>query len=195
MFTGIIESIGRIIKIKREEKNLRFTIQCSFANELKVDQSVSHNGVCLTVVSIQGNEYDVIAIDETLKRTNFFMLKEGDEVNLERCTKVGDRLDGHIVQGHIDTVAKVVNIVSQQGSWLMHFNYDKQENITVEKGSICVNGISLTVVESGEDNFSVAIIPYTYEHTNFKKLKAGDLVNIEFDIIGKYISRLMQKTV
>ena len=195
MFTGIIESIGRIIKIKREEKNLRFTIQCSFANELKVDQSVSHNGVCLTVVSIQGNEYDVIAIDETLKRTNFFMLKEGDEVNLERCTKVGDRLDGHIVQGHIDTVAKVVNIVSQQGSWLMYFNYDKQENITVEKGSICVNGISLTVVESGEDNFSVAIIPYTYEHTNFKKLKAGDLVNIEFDIIGKYISGLMQKTV
>ena len=195
MFTGIIESIGRIIKIKREEKNLRFTIQCSFANELKVDQSVSHNGVCLTVVSIQGNEYDVIAIDETLKRTNFFMLKEGDEVNLERCTKVGDRLDGHIVQGHIDTVAKVVNIVSQQGSWLMYFNYDKQENITVEKGSICVNGISLTVVESGEGNFSVAIIPYTYEHTNFKKLKAGDLVNIEFDIIGKYISRLMQKTV
>ena len=184
-----------MIKIKREEKNLRFTIQCSFANELKVDQSVSHNGVCLTVVSIQGNEYDVIAIDETLKRTNFFMLKEGDEVNLERCTKVGDRLDGHIVQGHIDTVAKVVNIVSQQGSWLMHFNYDKQENITVEKGSICVNGISLTVVESGEDNFSVAIIPFTYEHTNFKKLKAGDLVNIEFDIIGKYISRLMQKTV
>ena len=195
MFTGIIESTGRIIKIKREEKNLRFTIQCSFANELKVDQSVSHNGVCLTVVSIQGNEYDVIAIDETLKRTNFFMLKEGDEVNLERCTKVGDRLDGHIVQGHIDTVAKVVNIVSQQGSWLMYFNYDKQENITVEKGSICVNGISLTVVESGEDNFSVAIIPYTYEHTNFKKLNAGDLVNIEFDIIGKYISRLMQKTV
>ena len=188
MFTGIIESIGRIIKIKREEKNLRFTIQCSFANELKVDQSVSHNGVCLTVVSIQGNEYDVIAIDETLKRTNFFMLKEGDEVNLERCTKVGDRLDGHIVQGHIDTVAKVVNIVSQQGSWLMYFNYDKQENITVEKGSICVNGISLTVVESGEDNFSVAIIPYTYEYTNFKKLKVGDLVNIEFDIIGKYIS-------
>ena len=195
MFTGIIESIGRVIKIKKEEKNLRFTIQCSFANELKVDQSVSHNGVCLTVVSIQGNEYDVIAIDETLKRTNFFMLKEGDEVNLERCTKVGDRLDGHIVQGHIDTVAKVVNIVSQQGSWLMYFNYDKQENITVEKGSICVNGISLTVVESGEDNFSVAIIPFTYEHTNFKKLKAGDLVNIEFDIIGKYISRLMQKTV
>ena len=195
MFTGIIESIGRVIKIKREEKNLHFTIQCSFANELKVDQSVSHNGVCLTVVSIQGNEYDVIAIDETLKRTNFFMLKEGDEVNLERCTKVGDRLDGHIVQGHIDTVAKVVNIVSQQGSWLMYFNYDKQENITVEKGSICVNGISLTVVESGEDNFSVAIIPFTYEHTNFKKLKAGDLVNIEFDIIGKYISRLMQKTV
>ena len=195
MFTGIIESIGRIIKIKREEKNLRFTIQCSFANELKVDQSVSHNGVCLTVVSIQGNEYDVIAIDETLKRTNLPMLKEGDDVNLERCTKVGDRLDGHIVQGHIDTVAKVTNIISQQGSWLMYFEYDKQDNITVEKGSICVNGISLTVVDSGDDNFSVAIIPYTYEQTNFKKLKVGDLVNIEFDIIGKYVSRLMQKIV
>ena len=195
MFTGIVESIGRVIKIKKEEKNLRFTIQCSFTNELKVDQSVSHNGVCLTVVSIHGNEYDVIAIDETLKRTNLPMLKEGDDVNLERCTKVGDRLDGHIVQGHIDTVAKVTNIISHQGSWLMYFEYDKQDNITVEKGSICVNGISLTVVDSGDDNFSVAIIPYTYEQTNFKKLKVGDLVNIEFDIIGKYVSRLMQKIV
>ena len=195
MFTGIIESTGIVIKIKKEEKNLRFTIQCSFANELKVDQSVSHNGVCLTVVSIHGNEYDVIAIDETLKRTNLSMLKEGDEINLERCTKVGDRLDGHIVQGHVDTLAKVTNIISQQGSWLMYFNYEKQDNITVEKGSICVNGISLTVVESGDDNFSVAIIPYTYEQTNFKKLKVGDFVNIEFDIIGKYVSRLMQKIV
>ena len=195
MFTGIIESTGIVIKIKKEEKNLRFTIQCSFANELKVDQSVSHNGVCLTVVSIHGNEYDVIAIDETLKRTNLSMLKEGDEINLERCTKVGDRLDGHIVQGHVDTLAKVTNIISQQGSWLMYFDYEKQDNITVEKGSICVNGISLTVVESGDDNFSVAIIPYTYEQTNFKKLKVGDFVNIEFDIIGKYVSRLMQKIV
>ena len=195
MFTGIIESTGIVIKIKKEEKNLRFTIQCSFANELKVDQSVSHNGVCLTVVSIHGNEYDVIAIDETLKRTNLSMLKEGDEINLERCTKVGDRLDGHIVQGHVDTLAKVTNIISQKGSWLMYFNYEKQDNITVEKGSICVNGISLTVVESGDDNFSVAIIPYTYEQTNFKKLKVGDFVNIEFDIIGKYVSRLMQKIV
>ena len=123
------------------------------------------------------------------------MLKEGDEINLERCTKVGDRLDGHIVQGHVDTLAKVTNIISQKGSWLMYFNYEKQDNITVEKGSICVNGISLTVVESGDDNFSVAIIPYTYEQTNFKKLKVGDFVNIEFDIIGKYISRLMQKIV
>ena len=195
MFTGIIETTGTVTKIKKEDNNLRLSIQCSFANELKVDQSVSHNGVCLTVVSIYGNEYDVITIDETLKRTNLSMLKEGDEINLERCTKVGDRLDGHIVQGHVDTVAKVVNIVSQNGSWLMYFNYDKQENVTVEKGSICVNGISLTVLESGDDNFSVAIIPYTYEHTNFKKLKAGDLVNIEFDIIGKYISRLIQKAI
>ncbi len=195
MFTGIIESIGRVIKIKKEEKNLRFSIQCSFANELKVDQSVSHNGVCLTVVSFHGNEYDVIAIDETLNRSNLSFLKEGDEINLERCTKVGDRLDGHIVQGHVDTLAKVTNIISQKGSWLMYFNYEKQDNITVEKGSICVNGISLTVVESGDDNFSVAIIPYTYEQTNFKKLKVGDFVNIEFDIIGKYVSRLMQKIV
>ncbi len=195
MFTGIIETTGTVTKINKEDNNLRLSIQCSFANELKVDQSVSHNGVCLTVVSIYGNEYDVITIDETLKRTNLSMLKEGDEINLERCTKVGDRLDGHIVQGHVDTVAKVVNIVSQNGSWLMYFNYDKQENVTVEKGSICVNGISLTVLESGDDNFSVAIIPYTYEHTNFKKLKAGDLVNIEFDIIGKYISRLIQKAI
>ena len=156
---------------------------------------MSHNGVCLTVISILGNEYDVIAINETLKRTNFSKLKEGDEINLERCTKVGDRLDGHIVQGHIDAVAKVTNIISQQGSWLMYFDYEKQENVTVEKGSICVNGISLTVVDSGDDNFSVAIIPYTYEQTNFKKLKVGDFVNIEFDIIGKYVSRLMKKIV
>ncbi len=195
MFTGIIETTGTVIKINKEGNNLRLSIQCSFTNELKVDQSVSHNGVCLTVVSIHGNEYEVITIDETLKRTNLSLLKEGDEINLERCTKVGDRLDGHIVQGHVDTVAIVVNIVSQNGSWLMYFNYHKQENVTVEKGSICVNGISLTVIESGDDNFSVAIIPYTYEHTNFKKLKAGDLVNIEFDIIGKYISRLIKKTV
>ena len=195
MFTGIIESTGVVIKIKKEEKNLRFTFQCSFADELKIDQSVAHNGVCLTVISIHENSYDVIAIDETLKRTNLSFLNEGDEINLERCTKVGDRLDGHIVQGHVDTVAKVTRIISEQGSWMMYFNYTKQNNVTVEKGSICVNGISLTVVDSGDDNFSVAIIPYTYENTNFKKLIAGDVVNIEFDIIGKYVSKLVQKAI
>ena len=194
MFTGIIESIGKLVKIKKEEKNLRLSIQCSFTEELKIDQSVSHNGVCLTVILIQENSYDVIAIDETLKRTNLSFLNVGDEINLERCTKVGDRLDGHIVQGHVDTVAKVIGIKSEQGSWLMYFNYGNQNNVTVEKGSICVNGISLTVVDSGDDNFSVAIIPYTYDHTNFKKLKIGDVVNIEFDIIGKYVSKLVQKT-
>ncbi len=195
MFTGIIESIGTVIKIKKEGKNLCLSIQCSFADELKVDQSVAHNGVCLTVILIHGNVYDVIAIDETLKRTNLALLKEGDEINLERCTKVGDRLDGHIVQGHVDIVAKVTKIIPQQGSWLMYFNYDKQDYVTVEKGSVCVNGISLTVVDSGIDNFSVAIIPYTYENTNFNKLKIGDAVNIEFDIIGKYVSQLLKKTI
>jgi len=191
MFTGIIESTGSILKIKREEKNLRLSIKCSFADELKIDQSVAHNGVCLTVVAINGNAYDVVAIDETLKRSNLGSLKEGNEINLERCTKLGDRLDGHIVQGHVDTVAKVTKIDTQKGSWLMHFEYDNQKYITVEKGSVCVNGVSLTVVDSGINNFSVAIIPYTFENTNFKNLRVGETVNIEFDVIGKYVERLI----
>jgi riboflavin synthase len=178
MFTGIVESTGTIKKIK---------------NEVKVDQSVSHNGVCLTVVSIKGKIYDVVAIDETLTRSNLSLLKEGNVVNLERCTKVGDRLDGHIVQGHVDTVAKVMKISQQEGSWIFYFQYEDEKYITVEKGSICVNGISLTVVDSVKNNFSVAIIPYTFEHTNFKDLKVDDVVNIEFDIIGKYVERLMKK--
>ena len=193
MFTGIIEETGLIMKVVKEGTNLRFTIQCSFLDELKVDQSVAHNGVCLTVVSIKDKTYDVVAIDETLKRSNLGFLKEGDVINLERCTKLGDRLDGHIVQGHVDTVAKISKIVSQNGSWLMYFNFENQNYVTVEKGSICVNGISLTVVDSGKDNFSVAIIPYTYENTNLNKLKTDDFVNVEFDIIGKYVQKILQK--
>ncbi len=191
MFTGIIEATGSVTKIEREEKNLRITIRCPFTNDLKVDQSVAHNGVCLTVVAITGDQYDVIAIDETLKRSNLGTVKAGDEINLERCMKLNDRLDGHIVQGHVDTTAKVESVLSQGGSWLISFSYDDDKYITVEKGSVCINGVSLTVVDSAKNNFSVAIIPFTWEHTNFKNLKSGDRVNIEFDIIGKYVARLL----
>lgn len=191
MFTGIIEAIGSVTKIEGEEKNLRITIHCPFTNDLKVDQSVAHNGVCLTVVAITGDQYDVIAIDETLKRSNLGTVKAGDEINLERCMKLNDRLDGHIVQGHVDTTAKVESVLSQGGSWLISFSYDDDKYITVEKGSVCINGVSLTVVDSAKNNFSVAIIPFTWEHTNFKNLKSGDRVNIEFDIIGKYVARLL----
>jgi riboflavin synthase len=195
MFTGIIESTGKVTKVKSEENNLRITVQCIFTEELKVDQSISHNGVCLTVVNITGNEYEVVAIDETLKRTNFSKIKVGNEINLERSVKVGDRLDGHIVQGHVDDVAKVDRIISQEGSWLFYFTYENSENITVEKGSVCVNGISLTVVDSGKNNFSVAVIPYTYDNTNLKNLSEGDIVNIEFDIVGKYVRKLANQLI
>jgi riboflavin synthase len=191
MFTGIVEETGIIRKISGENSNVRFTIACSFVNELKIDQSVSHNGICLTVVGINNDTYDVVAINETLQRSNINSLKEGDEINLERCTKVGDRLDGHIVQGHVDTTAVVKSITDQNGSWIFFFEYEDSKYITVEKGSICVNGVSLTVVESNEKSFSVAIIPYTFEHTNFKTFRIGDVVNLEFDIIGKYITRLI----
>ena len=190
MFTGIVEEIGFLRKIKKENGNVRLTVECSFTNELKVDQSVSHNGVCLTVVGKKNNTYDVIAVDETLKRSNIGLLAAGDEINLERCTKLGDRLDGHIVQGHVDIVAKIKKIELKKGSWLMHFEYENAKYITVEKGSICVNGISLTVVDSGKKNFSAAIIPYTFENTNFRNLKTGSIVNVEFDIIGKYLQKL-----
>jgi riboflavin synthase len=192
MFTGIVEETGIIRKISGENSNVRFTIACSFVNELKIDQSVSHNGICLTVVGINDDTYDVVAINETLQRSNINSLKEGDEINLERCTKVGDRLDGHIVQGHVDTTAVVKSITDQNGSWIFFFEYEDSKYITVEKGSICVNGVSLTVVESNEKSFSVAIIPYTFEHTNFKTFRIGDVVNLEFDIIGKYITRLIR---
>ncbi len=192
MFTGIIENTGTLVSTSKEGMNVRLRINCPFTDELKIDQSVAHNGICLTVVAITGNTYEVVAIEETLKRTNLRLLQTGDIINLERCMKVGDRLDGHIVQGHVDTVAKVTQIITMQGSWLIHFSYDDSKYITVEKGSVCVNGVSLTVVDSGEKTFSVAIIPYTFEHTNFKNLTVGGTVNIEFDIVGKYIARLVK---
>ena len=190
MFTGIIEQIGYITAIKKEGENIHFTVQSSIANELKIDQSVAHNGACLTVVSIKDDEYTVTAIHETLEKTNLGDWKVGTKVNLERCMQMNGRLDGHIVQGHVDTTATCANIEDQNGSWKFTFNY-LTEQVTVEKGSITVNGVSLTVVDSKDRQFSVCIIPYTYEHTNFHQLKIGDKINLEFDIIGKYVAKLM----
>ncbi|MFD2244806.1 riboflavin synthase [Pontibacter ruber] len=194
MFTGIIETLGQVETIREEGTNKHFILSSPFTHELKIDQSVAHNGVCLTVVAINGNSYTVTAIDETLKKTNLNSLKTGDKVNLERCMSANGRFDGHIVQGHVDQVAVCESVEDQNGSWLFTFKYDPTlGNVTVEKGSICVNGISLTVVNSQEDRFSVAIIPYTYEHTNLHQVKPGDTVNLEFDIIGKYVARLLGK--
>lgn len=193
MFTGIIETTGKIVSINHDGSNRHFTIECSITQELKIDQSVSHDGVCLTVVAIDGNRYTVTAIAETLKRSNLSGWKEGTVVNLERCMKADGRFDGHIVQGHVDQIAECVSVKDENGSWLYHFIYDASSgNITVEKGSVTVNGVSLTVVDSGKDSFSVAIIPYTFEHTNFKNIKPGTTVNLEFDIVGKYIRKLIQ---
>jgi riboflavin synthase len=194
MFTGIIEELGKIVEINRSGgENIEFTLEAKFAPELKPDQSVAHNGVCLTVTKVTGNKYSVVAVSETLLRTNLGKLKAGDFVNLERCLKIGDRLDGHIVQGHIDTVATVEDIIDQNGSTKFFFKYSETNNTTVEKGSVCINGVSLTVVDSGDNYFSVVIIPYTLEHTNFKYLKKGDTVNTEFDIVGKYITAQLKK--
>lgn len=191
MFTGIIEDLGIIKNLEVEGENLHITVQTSITSELKIDQSVAHNGVCLTVVSIDKDNYIVTAIKETLDKTNLGKLKSGDFVNVERAMKLGDRLDGHIVQGHVDQTAKCISIKEEDGSWVFTFKYDKAlNNITIEKGSITVNGVSLTVVNSKIDEFSVAIIPYTYEHTTFNKLKVGDTVNLEFDVVGKYVKRL-----
>lgn len=192
MFTGIIESVGIVKDLKTDQNNLHLTIECSFTNELKIDQSIAHNGVCLTVIHINGNQYTVTAIEETLAKTNLSALKENDFVNLERAMKLGERLDGHIVQGHVDQTAVCKHIENELGSWKFTFQYDSNlNNITIEKGSITVNGVSLTVIESKKDQFSVAIIPYTYEHTNFKRFEIGTKVNLEFDVIGKYVTRLM----
>ena len=191
MFTGIIETLGRVKKIKKDQGNTHFTIQTNITNELKIDQSVAHNGVCLTVVEIFDYNYVVTAIKETLDKTNLDKLSVDEEVNIERAMKLGDRLDGHIVQGHVDQIAVCTEIIENDGSWIFTFSYDSNaNNITIEKGSITVNGVSLTVVGSKSNQFSVAIIPYTYENTNFCKLEQGSVVNLEFDVIGKYVARL-----
>lgn len=193
MFTGIIETQAKLVKRVAEGSNVHFHFSSSITKELKIDQSVAHNGVCLTVVSLESPVYVVTAIDETLKRTNLGLLNEGEMVNLERCMVAGGRLDGHIVQGHVDQTAKVSHIENLDGSWKFYFEYESKEgNITVEKGSITINGTSLTVVDSKPGAFSVAIIPYTFDHTNFNQLKVGDVVNIEFDILGKYIANYLK---
>lgn len=193
MFTGIIEDIGTVSNLKTELDNLHITVKSTMTPELKIDQSVAHNGVCLTVVAINSNEYTVTAIKETLNKTNLSTLKIGDQINLERAMKLGDRLDGHMVQGHVDQTAVCTHVEEANGSWVFSFDYDASlNNITIEKGSITINGTSLTVVNSKKDSFSVAIIPYTYNHTNFNRFKKGTIVNLEFDVLGKYVSRLLE---
>jgi len=193
MFTGIIETLGEISDIKKEGTNQHFVVRSAISNELKIDQSVSHDGVCLTVTKVENGLHWVTAIDETLKKSNLASLRKGSKVNLERCMLNNGRFDGHIVQGHVDQIGVVKKITEQSGSWLFDFEYDHQlGNVTVEKGSIAVNGTSLTCFDSRSNSFRVAIIPYTFEHTNFHMLKVGDVVNLEFDIIGKYVKRLLQ---
>lgn len=195
MFTGIVETLGEVVQIESEGTNINFTLKSSLASELKVDQSVCHNGVCLTVTGVTGDSYGVTAVAETLSKTNLGDLKTGSKVNLERCMPANGRFDGHIVQGHVDQTGICTSVEDQNGSWLFSFSYDPGANdhITVEKGSITVNGVSLTVVNSREGSFQVAIIPYTYEFTNFHLLQVGDTVNLEFDVIGKYIQRIMSR--
>ncbi|MDG1930429.1 MAG: riboflavin synthase [Flavobacteriaceae bacterium] len=191
MFTGIIETMGTITRIEREGGNVHYSLSSNITHELKIDQSLAHNGVCLTVVAIDGDQYTVTAIQETLDKTALKQWTVGDKINLERAMRLGDRLDGHLVQGHVDEVASCISVEDQDGSWLYRFAYSEDsKNLTIEKGSICVNGTSLTVVGSASNTFGVAIIPYTYEHTFFHQLQKGDLVNIEFDMVGKYIAKL-----
>lgn len=193
MFTGIVETTGTISAIESEGTNLTFRLESSMASELKIDQSVSHNGVCLTVTSVSDGSYTVTAVDETLRKTNLGQLKVGDRVNLERCMPAHGRFDGHIVQGHVDQTGVCTHVQDMNGSWLFDFQYEPDEsgNITVEKGSICINGVSLTVFNSQPDRFRVTIIPYTYEHTTFRDLTVGAKVNLEFDIVGKYIKKML----
>ncbi len=193
MFTGIVEATGKITGKKEDGGNVHFSVSAPFVSELKVDQSIAHNGVCLTVTEIQETHYTVTAISETLRKTNLGALQPGDLVNLERCMKIGDRLDGHIVQGHVDTTADCFDVKEDNGSWMFRFRYDEKAGLTVSKGSVCINGVSLTVVDARPGEFGVAIIPYTFEHTNFSSLKEGQKVNIEFDIIGKYVAALVNK--
>jgi riboflavin synthase len=194
VFTGIIESVGKVKQLEPEKSNITFCIESEISNQLKVDQSVSHDGVCLTVIKVQGNLHWVTAINETLAKSNLHGWEVGTQVNLERCMIANGRFDGHIVQGHVDQVGLVKSIADENGSWLFELEYDSAlGNVTVEKGSIAINGVSLTCFDSEEGSFKVAIIPYTYEHTGFGKLKVGDRVNLEFDIVGKYVKRLMGK--
>ena len=191
MFTGIIETLGTIQEIRKDKDNIHITVNSSITNELKIDQSVAHNGICLTVVAILESNYTVTAIGETIKKTTISHWQTNESINLERAMKLGDRLDGHIVQGHVDQIGTCIVAKETNGSWYYTFEYDESlGNITIEKGSVTVNGVSLTVVDSSKNKFSVAIIPYTYEHTNFKNIEAGTKVNLEFDVIGKYVSRL-----
>lgn len=191
MFTGIIEGFGKVIELKSDQENLHITLESKLTRELKIDQSLAHNGVCLTVVDIKGNKYVVTAIQETLLKSNLGDLKLGDFINLERAMKINGRLDGHIVQGHVDQTGRCIGVENKDGSWVYEFEYTLDPgNITIEKGSITINGVSLTVINSGINTFSVAIIPYTYEHTNFNFIKVGDIVNLEFDMIGKYIKKI-----
>ena len=191
MFTGIIEGFGKVIELKSDQENLHITLESKLTRELKIDQSLAHNGVCLTVVDIKGNQYVVTAVQETLVKSNLGDLKVGDFINLERAMKINGRLDGHIVQGHVDQTGKCIGVKNKDGSWIYKFDYASDlGNITIEKGSITINGVSLTVINSGINTFSVAIIPYTYEHTNFNFIKVGDIVNLEFDMIGKYIKKI-----
>lgn len=195
MFTGIIEGLATVENIIQDKTNTHFVLSCNFIDELKIDQSVAHNGVCLTVVELTDSTYTVTAIDETLKITNLNDWKIGYKINLERCVKVSDRLDGHVVQGHVDQIGTLEKIEDENGSYKLYIRYKSKEYMTVKKGSICVNGISLTVVDSEEDMFSIAVIPYTWEHTNLSQLKVGSIVNLEFDILGKYVQKLMDKRV
>lgn len=191
MFTGIIETLGTITALEKEQENLHITMRSSLTNELKIDQSVAHNGVCLTVIAIDGDQYTVTAIQETILKTTVSDWKVGDKVNLERAMKLGDRLDGHIVQGHVDQIGYCKSIREADGSWYFTFEYDPAlHNITIEKGSVTINGTSLTVVDSNKNEFSVAIIPYTFEHTNFHIFRVGTKINLEFDVVGKYVARL-----
>ena len=190
MFTGIIENLAKIVAIENSQGNLNITLSSSLASELKVDQSVSHNGICLTVVSINNDQYTVTAIEETINKTKINKWQKGDLINLERAMKIGDRLDGHMIQGHVDQIGKCIKSETKNGSWEYTIEYEKSDNITVEKGSIAINGVSLTVIDSMSNGFKVAIIPYTYKHTSFQNLENGNDVNLEFDILGKYLTKM-----
>ncbi|MDG4949361.1 riboflavin synthase [Weeksellaceae bacterium KMM 9724] len=193
MFTGIVEEMAKVEAIEQDKSNTHYTLSCSFVDELQIDQSVAHDGVCLTVVALTDTTYTVTAIEETLQKTNLNAWEVGKNINLERCIKLNDRLDGHVVQGHVDQVGTVERITDENGSYKIYISYKANTFVTVQKGSICVNGVSLTVVDSDDNGFSIAIIPYTWEHTNLGDLKVGDQVNLEFDILGKYVQKLMEK--